>query len=163
MHTIAPTSAPVPSTTATAAPSEPRFRGPARSDLALLDHHGVGFFRVRDTLTGYGRPEGYDSLPNARRAAYMLSRGTDRAAAGIFQQGDRYFVRALGALPGRSPHEGGAGAATDDAMRGAMQLLHFEGNAEAHFAWVRDARLVLMVDGATKIWSRDAHHQPPSA
>jgi hypothetical protein len=41
------------------------------------------------------------------------------------------------------------------------QLLHSEGNADAHFAWVRDSRLVLMVDGATKIWTRDAHHQPP--
>jgi hypothetical protein len=146
------------------AAAEPRFRGPARSELALLDLHGVGFFRVHDTLTGYGRAEGYDSLANARRAAFMLTRGAERTAAGIFEQGDRFFVRALGTLPGRSPHAVDAGeSGAGDAARGALQLLHFEGNAEAHFAWVRDPRLVMMVDGATKIWSRDAHHQPPSA
>lgn len=138
----------------------PRFRAPARSELALLDLHGVGFFKVHDTLTGYGRATGYDSLANARRAAFMLSRGADRTAAGIFQQGERFFVRALGVQPGRNPHED---AAVTDAARGALQLLHFEGNAEAHFAWVRDPRMVMIVDGATKIWSRDAHHQPPSA
>lgn len=142
-----------------AAATEPRFRAPVKGELALLDHHGVGFFSVRDTLTGYGRAEGYDSLANARRAAYMLSRGAERTAAGIFQQGDRFFVRALGALPAKKPHA----LAPGDAMQGAMQLLHFEGNAKAHFAWVRDSRLVMMVDGATKIWSRDAHHQPPAA
>lgn len=142
----------------------PAFRGPAKGEVGLLDLHGVGFFSVRDTLTGYGRPNGYDSLANARRAAYMLSRGAERTAAGIFEQGDRFFVRALGAMPGVSPHATGEpDAAIADAMRGAMQLLHFEGNADAHFAWVRDPRLVLIVDGSTRIWSRDAHHRPPTA
>lgn len=148
------------------AATEPRFRAPAKGELALFDNHGVGFSSVRDTLTGYGRAEGYDSLANARRAAYMLSRGADRTAAGIFQQGDRFFVRALGGLPGVKPHadgnENGPLTPTPDAKT-ALTLLHFEGNHDAHFAWVRDSRLVLMVDGATKIWSRDAHHQPPAA
>lgn len=161
MQITAPISVPT-MTTPAAAGDAPRFRGPARNEVALLDLHGVGFFSLRDTLTGYGRPEGYDSLANARRAAFMLSRGAERTAAGIFQQGERFYVRALGALPGRSPHETGE-AAVDSAMKGALQLLHFEGNAEAHFAWVRDPRMVMIVDGATKIWSRDAHHQPPSA
>ena len=150
-------SAPV--STATA----PSFRAPARGELALLDHHGVGFFTVHDTLTGYGRPQGYDSLANARRAAYMLTRGAERTAAGIFEQGDRFYVRALGARPGRTPHETAAGAPAADAARGALQLLHFEGNADAHFAWVRDSRMVMVVDGSPKILSRDAHHQPPAA
>ena len=44
----------------------------------------------------------------------------------------------------------------------APALLHFEGNAKAHFAWVRDPRLMLIVDGATRIWTRDAHHAPPA-
>lgn len=144
------------------AATAPRFRAPARTELALLDHQGVGFFSVRDALTGYGRAEGYDSLPNARRAAYMLSRGADRTAAGIFQQGERFFVRALVAAPAQSPHAAGEHGPAD-AAAGALQLLHFEGNAAAHFGWVRDSRMVMVVDGATKIWSRDAHHQPPAA
>lgn len=140
-----------------AAATNPSFRAPARGEVALLDLHGVGFFSLRDTLTGYGRPTGYDSLANARRAAYALSVGADSPAAGVFQQGDRWFVRALGGLPAAKPHQLAPGAPA------APRLLHFEGNAEAHFAWVRDTRLVLMVDGATKIWTRGAHHQPPAA
>ncbi len=140
----------IPATTA----STPAFRAPAKGEVALLDLHGVGFFSLRDSLTGYGRPHGYDSLANARRAAYMLSVGAESPAAGVFAQGDRFYVRAIGALPGKKPHALAPGLAMP-------QLLHFEGNAEAHFAWVRDSRLVLMVDGATKIWTRDAHHQPP--
>ena len=136
------------------AAAAPGFRAPAKGEVALLDNHGVGFFSVRDALTGYGRTDGYASLADARRAAFMLSAGADRAAAGVFTQGDRFFVRALSAAPGQKPHA--------LAGPGAPQLLHFEGNAEAHFAWVRDTRLVLMVDGATKIWTRDAHHQPPA-
>lgn len=154
---ITPSSVTVPvQPTATAAPtaSAPAFRTPAKGEVALLDLHGVGFFSLRDALTGYGRPEGYDSLANARRAAYMLSVGAASPAAGVFAQGDRFFVRALGALPGTKPHAVAPGLAMP-------QLLHFEGNSQAHFAWVRDSRLVLMVDGATKIWTRDAHHQPP--
>ncbi len=139
----------------------PRFRTPARGELALMDQPGVGFLSIRDTLTGYGRPEGYDSLANARRAAYMLSRGAERTAAGIFAQGARFYVRALAAVAGSKPHEGDAGVA--DAAHAAAQLLHFEGNAKAHFAFVRDPRLVMVVDGSTKVWSRDAHHQPPHA
>jgi hypothetical protein len=142
--------------------SVPTFRTPARGELALFDQHGVGFFSLRDTLTGYGRAEGYDSLANARRAAYMLSRGAERTAAGIFQQGERFYVRALGTVAGQDPHGGHAGEAPAQAAA-AVQLLHFEGNDSAHFAWVRDPRLVLIVDGATKVWSRDAHHQPPAA
>lgn len=160
---ISPATTFVAPSASTAAASEPRFRGPSRNELALLDLHGVGFFKVHDTLTGYGRPEGYESLANARRAAYMLSRGADRTAAGIFEQGDRYFVRALGALRGSSPHAAGGEAPSGDAARAPMQLLHFEGNADAHFAWARDSRMVLIVDGSTRIWSRDAHHQPPTA
>ena len=147
----APTVAPVQPTVAAPAPA---FRAPAKGEVALLDLHGVGFFSLRDALTGYGRAEGYDSLANARRAAYMLSVGAESPAAGVFAQGDRFYVRALGALPGTKPHAVAPGLTMP-------QLLHFEGNADAHFAWVRDSRLVLMVDGATKIWTRDAHHQPP--
>lgn len=131
----------------------PAFRAPARGEVALLDLHGVGFYSLRDAQTGYGRPHGYDSLANARRAAYMLSVGAESPAAGIFQQGDRYFVRALAGVTAKKPH----------LAQVMPQLLHFEGNAEAHFAWVRDSRLVLMVDGATKIWTKDAHHTPPPA
>lgn len=154
------------------AATEPRFRAPAKGELALFDQHGVGFFSVRDTLTGYGRAEGYDSLANARRAAYMLSRGAERTAAGIFAQGDRFFVRALGTLPGVKPHADSSAVGTATATSAAtgaeqatraLQLLHFEGNKDAHFAWVRDSRLLLIVDGSTKVWSRDAHHQPPAA
>lgn len=137
------------------APQLPSFRSPARGEVALVDLPGSGFLSIQDTLTGYGRAQGYDSLANARRAAYMLSVGETSPAAGIFQQGDRYFVRALGGLAARSPHA--------DASRAPLQLLHFEGNAAAHFAWVRDPRLVMIVDGVTKIWTRDAHHQPPTA
>ena len=154
--TTAPVTAP-----AVAAATPPAFRAGAGRELALLDLHGVGFFQLHDTLTGYGRATGYDSLANARRAAYMLSVGAESPAAGIFQQGNRFFVRALGATPGRSPHA--VAPADGDAARAAVQLLHFEGNDAAHFAWVRDSRMVMMVDGATKIWSKDAHHQPPAA
>ena len=136
-----------------AAATPPSFRAPAKGEVALLDLHGVGFFSLRDAQTGYGRPVGYESLANARRAAYMLSVGAESPAAGIFQQGDRFFVRALAGVPGQKPHVAAPMPA----------LLHFEGNAEAHFAWVRDSRLVLMVDGATKIWTKDAHHKPPTA
>jgi len=148
---------------ASVAPTTPTFRSPATGDVALLDLHGVGFFTLRDTLTGYGRQGGYDSLANARRAAYMLSVGVESPAAGVFQQGERFYVRALGTQPGRSPHAASGGQSVPDAAGGALQLLHFEGNATAHFAWVRDPRLVLLVDGATKIWSRDAHHPAPAA
>lgn len=159
---ISPTAAA--SVTTTTAASEPRFRpGPAR-DGALLDLHGVGFFRLYDSLTGYGRQEGYDSLANARRAAYQLTKGAESPAAGIYQTGERFFVRSIVTAPGRSPHAADAGAAgPDDAASAARALLHFEGNADAHFGWVRDNRLVMLVDGATKIWSRDAHHPAPAA
>lgn len=147
---------------ATAAKGVPSFRTPARGEVALLDLHGVGFYSLRDSLTGYGRHEGYDSLANARRAAYMLSVGAESPAAGVFAQGDRFFVRSIAALDGKNPH---ARSAIDDPGTGgklaAPQLLHFEGNVDAHFAWVRDSRLVLLVDGPTKIWSKDAHHTPP--
>ncbi|MCW2922385.1 MAG: hypothetical protein JWL76_2259 [Thermoleophilia bacterium] len=157
-------SAPVVQPTSTvAAASVPSFRSPTKGEVALLDLHGVGFFSLQDSLTGYGRHEGYDSLANARRAAYMLSVGTESPAAGVFSQGNRFFVRSLGAVAGQNPH---ARNAIDDPgshvgeLIGA-QLLHFENNTMAHFAWVRDSRLVLLVDGATKIWTKDAHHQPP--
>jgi hypothetical protein len=136
-------------------PSQPSFRAPARGEVALIDLHGGGFLSLHDTLTGYGRATGYDSLANARRAAYMLSVGAESPAAGIFRQGDRYYVRAIGGMTASSPHA--------IAEHGAMQLLHFEGNAGAHFAWVRDTRLVMLVDGATKVWAKDAHHRPPAS
>ena len=142
------------------AASAPVFRAPARGEVALLDLHGVGFYSLRDAQTGYGRPQGYDSLANATRAAYTLSVGADSPAAGVFRQGERYFVRALAGLTAQKPHADRAAAPGGPAM---PQLLHFEGNAQAHFAWVRDTRLVLMVDGATKIWTKDAHHTPPAA
>ncbi|MCW2962215.1 MAG: hypothetical protein JWM90_2602 [Thermoleophilia bacterium] len=152
---------PVASTTvAPAAPaSAPSFRAPTR-EIGLLDLHGVGFFELRDSLTGYGRPQGYDSLANARRAAYALSAGEASPAAGVFRQGSRFFVRSLEAIAAKGPHDGPDAAAP--AARGA-QLLRFEGNADAHFAWVRHAGLELIVDGATRIWGRDAHHAPPAA
>ena len=151
----------------TSTPSTPSYRAPSASaDLALVDMPGAGFFVLRDTLTGYGRQVGYDSLANARRAAYMLSVGADSPAAGVFQQGDRFFVRALGTVAAHSPHvdAGDAGSAVpapEAPASHALQLLHFEGNAKAHFAWVANSHLVLIVDGATKVWSRDAHHPAP--
>lgn len=142
--------------------SAPVFRAPARGELALLDLHGVGFFSLRDTLTGYGRATGYESLANARRAAYMLSVGAESPAAAVMQQGSRFYVRALGAVAGKSPHAVAETREVAATAPGTQQLVHFEGNADAHFAWVRDPRVVLIVDGATKIWSKDAHHQPPA-
>jgi hypothetical protein len=49
--------------------AQPTFRPGAQRPAALMDLHGVGFFTLTDTLTGYGRTTGYDSLANARRAA----------------------------------------------------------------------------------------------
>lgn len=131
------------------------------SEAALLDLHGVGFFALTDSLTGYGRTNGYESLANARRAAYALSAGAASPAAGVFRQGDQFFVRALAAQPVNGPHD--APGAPTPAKPALPQLLHFEGNKDAHFAWVRDPKLVLVVDGSTRIWSRDAHHPAPSA
>jgi len=131
-------------------------------ELALLDLHGVGFFTLKDSLTGYGRKEGYNSLANARRAAYALSVGAESPAAGVFHLGERFFVRALAAAAAKGPHDAPDAGAPAAPKLGAS-LLHFEGNADAHFAWVRDSRLELIVDGATKIWTRDAHHPAPAA
>ncbi|MCW2955684.1 MAG: hypothetical protein JWO69_553 [Thermoleophilia bacterium] len=136
------------------------YRPSRVTEAGLLDLHGVGFFRLVDTLTGYGRATGYDSLAKARRAAYQLSKGAESPAAGVYRSGTRFFVRALAAVAAKGPHD--APGAPNPADTGA-RLLHFEGNADAHFAWVRDSRLQLIVDGATKIWSRDAHHTPPAA
>jgi hypothetical protein len=142
------------------AATAPSFRSPASGEVAFMDLPGAGFLSLRDTLTGYGRPGGYDSLANARRASYMLSVGAASPAAGIFQQGERFYVRALGGLVAKDPH---GEADAPGAPAPALQLLHFEGNAAAHFGWVRDSRLVMVVDGATKVWSKDAHHKPPTA
>jgi len=137
------------------------FRPETTRDAALLDVPGGGLLKLSDTLTGYGRAEGYDSLANARRAAYQLTVGGPSPAAGIYRSGERFFVRALGSTPGQKPHVGADAGA--QASAGALALLHVEGKTKAHFAWVRDSRLVLVVDGSTKIWSKDAHHAPPTA
>lgn len=147
-------------TTATSANRTPISYRARDTAAALLDLHGVGFFTLTDSLTGYGRAVGYDSLANARRAAYALSAGTSSPAAGVFRQGDQFFVRALAAQQVNGPHD--APGAPAPAKPALPQLLHFEGNKDAHFAWVRDPKLVLVVDGATRIWSRDAHHPAPS-
>ena len=147
-----------------AAPTTPTLGGfrPRRlPEAALLDLHGVGFFRLVDAQTGYGRPVGYDSLAKARRAAYALSVGAESPAAGVFRDGSRFYVRSLAAQPAKGPHDAPDAPAPGTGSVGA-QLLNFEGNAAAHFAWVRDNRLVLIVDGATKIFAADAHHQPPA-
>lgn len=150
------------------AQAQPTFRPGAQRPAALMDLHGVGFFALTDTLTGYGRTTGYDSLANARRAAYQLSVGATSPAAAVYSSGERFFVRALGTTPGRNPHEP-AGTTVDptsgptQSAKHALSLLHFEGNKDAHFAWVADPRLVLVVDGATKIWAKDAHHPAPKA
>jgi len=103
---------------------------------------GLGrYLQVADVLVGYGRKEGYDSLANARRAAYMLSRGDARPAAGVFEQGSRWYVRAMGTLP-------------RDASQ-PLQLLHIEGNPFARITGVADPRLALIVDGSTRVFARD--------
>lgn len=143
--------------------SFPTFRPGVQRVAALLDLHGVGFFKLADSLTGYGRTNGYDSLANARRAAFNLSVGAASPAAGVYRMGDRYFVRALVASPGVNPHDVHTGATAVQApAKPNLSLLHFEGNGDAHFAWISDPRLVLMVDGSTRIWSKDAHHTPPA-
>ncbi|MCW2974557.1 MAG: hypothetical protein JWN72_2830 [Thermoleophilia bacterium] len=160
-----PTTAAIAAAPNTAAPSAHAlggFRMRRLPEAALLDLHGVGFFRLLDAQTGYGRQVGYDSLANARRAAYALSVGADSPAAGVFRDGSRFYVRALAAQPAKGPHDAPDAPVPGTGSVGA-QLLNFEGNADAHFAWVRDSRLVLLVDGVTKIFAADAHHQPPSA
>lgn len=103
---------------------------------------GLGrYLQVADALVGYGRPEGYASLANARRAAYMLSRGDARPAAGVFEQGTRWYVRAMGVFP-------------RDAAQ-PLQLLHVEGNPFARITDVVDPRLALIVDGSTRVFARD--------
>lgn len=151
---ISPTATFVPAAAAIATAST--FRAPTLGEVALVDLPGVGFYSLRDTLTGYGRATGYDSLANASRAAYALSVGAESPAAGVFRQGERFFVRGLAGVTGTKPHAFAPGLESP-------QMLHFEGNAAGHFAWVRDSRLVVMVDGATKIFAKDAHHQPPAA
>lgn len=151
----------VPTAAPTSAHSPGGFRTRRLPEAALLDLHGVGFFRLVDAQTGYGRQVGYDSLANARRAAYALSVGADSPAAGVFRDGTRFYVRALAAQPAKGPHDAPGAPAPGTGSVGA-QLLNFEGNRDAHFAWVRDSRLVLIVDGATRIFAADAHHQPPA-
>lgn len=113
---------------------------PAGTRVAVILKGGAhgGLAKVADTLSGYGRPEGYDSLANARRAAYMLTRGESRAAAGVYQQGSRFYVRAMGEVT----HHGQA-----------LLQLHFEGAAPAITA-VQDPRLLLLVDGSSKAFTR---------
>jgi hypothetical protein len=132
-----------------AAPHYPRFspHNPAGTRVAAVMHVGKTHPQLADTLTGYGRDEGYDSLANARRAAYMLTRGPDRTAAGIYRQGERFYVRAMGAL---------------DAAGGALRLTHFEGDTKAHIRHIQDPRLLMLVDGATKLFAKDAHHKWPT-
>lgn len=116
------------------------WRNPAGSRVAAVVSGGAhgGKAELADTLTGYGRREGYDSFANARRAAYMLTRGAERSAAGVYQQGSRFHVRALGEVT----HHGGA-----------LLGLHFEGAAQGvRLLEVRDPRLLLLVDGSTKVF-----------
>lgn len=160
LNPIAP--APASAAVSTAAGTPPAFRAPAAGEVAFMDLANGGFLSLRDALTGYGRPQGYDSLANARRAAYMLSVGAASPAAGVFQQGERFYVRALGGYVAQKPHDDHeARTFAASAAAGPLQLLHFEGNAKAHFGWVRDSRLVLLVDGGTRVWAKDAHHTPP--
>lgn len=151
------------SSSPTPAPVQPaaalEFRVPA-GEVAFMDMANGAFLSLRDTQTGYGRPSGYESLADARRAATLLTTGASSPAAGVFAQGERFYVRALGGYAAQKPHDDRALA---PAPSGPLQVLHFEGNADAHFGWVRDKRLVLVVDGATKVWAKDAHHTPPAA
>lgn len=133
---------------ATAQPAGTRagfsWRNPSGSRIAAVIAGGAHGARAElaDTRTGYGRPEGYDSLANARRAAYMLTRGAERQAAGVYQQGSRFYVRALGELT----HHGSA-----------LLGLHFEGaSAGVQLLQVRDPRLLLLVDGSTKVFAPTA-------
>ena len=118
---------------------------PAGTRVAALitpkaGHHPV---RVIDLLTGYGRKEGYDSLANARRAAYMLSLGAGRTAAGIYRQGDQFYVRAMGKLCDKSKHG-----------MPMTEMLHLEGAKSAALSVLQDPRLVMLVDGVTQLWAK---------
>jgi hypothetical protein len=97
----------------------------------------IGTAQVADTRIGLGRVNGYDSLANARRAAYMLTRGELRPAAGVYQQGDRFYVRAMGDFV---PQQGQS-----------LLQLHLEGT-RAVLTGLQDLRLRLMVDGSTKLF-----------
>lgn len=118
-----------------------RPRNPAGTRVAAILSSGGERMQVADMLTGYGRAEGYDSLANARRAAYMLTRGENRSASGIYQQGSRFYVRALGAF---EPDSGTA-----------LSLLHIEGAPTGRLGLAIDPRLAMIVDGATKLFARD--------
>lgn len=97
----------------------------------------LGTAQVADTHVALGRVNGYDSLANARRAAYMLTRGELRAAAGVYQQGNRFYVRAIGAfVPGQGQ---------------SLLQLHLEGT-HAALTGLQDLRLRLLVDGSTKLF-----------
>ncbi len=116
-------------------------RNPAGGRVAAVIDGGAhgGKAQIADTLTGYGRREGYDSLANARRAAYMLTRGAERSAAGVYQQGNRFYVRAMGEVTHHA---------------GALLGLHFEGVASGvKLLQVTDPRLLLLVDGSTKLFA----------
>jgi hypothetical protein len=93
--------------------------------------------QVLDMRTGLGRPEGYASFANARRAAYMLTRGDVRGAAGVYQQGNRFYVRAMGFVAAHTNR--------------ATQQLRFEGT-NAALAGVSDLRLRALVDGSTRLF-----------
>jgi len=117
-----------------------KWRNPAGTRVAAVATGGAhgGQALLGDTLTGYGRVGGYDSLANARRAAYMLTRGEHKAAAGIFQQGSRFYVRAMGEF---THHDG------------ALLALHFE-KGGLTLTGANDPRLAMLVDGSTKIFAR---------
>lgn len=117
-------------------------RNPAGTRVAAVISAGMHgkAAEIADTLTGYGRKEGYDSLANARRAAFMLTRGSERSAAGIYQVGHRFYVRALGEV---TKHDG------------ALLALHLEGAASAvKLLQVQDPRLMMVVDGATRLFAK---------
>lgn len=117
-----------------------RWPNPAGTRVAAILSTGAGDrpAQVGDTLTGLGRANGYDSLANARRAAYMLTRGTTQPAAGVYQQGDRFYVRSMGEF---TAHDG------------AFLAVNFEGAADGvSLLAVQDPRLLLLVDGSTKLF-----------
>lgn len=132
---------------------------PSTREVGLLDLHGVGFFSLRDSQTGYGRSEGYATLADARRAAAALTSGPESPAAGIFRQQHRFFLRSLLAVPAKGPHDDPAKPAPG--VPANPGLLHVEGHDDAHFAWVRSRSLEVLVDGSTRIWAKDAHHPAP--
>jgi hypothetical protein len=117
-------------------------RNPAGTRVAAVLSAGAhpGKAQIADMMTGLGRATGYDSLANARRAAYMLTRGETRGAAGIFEQDGRFYVRAMG----ETTHHGNA-----------LLQIHMEG-LDTKFVAIQDPRMHMLVDGRTKLFAKNA-------